>query len=100
MEGPDSRAPLIAMIACFVLAALVLRRIQVKASDTALPQEISSAAEVVMLSMYFAGTVVVAVLAASVLPEWASRIVTELWMWLYVYPILAMTKAVLRVHKP
>jgi len=100
MEGLDSRAPLIAMVACFVLAALVLRRIQVKASDTALPQEISRGAEFVMLSMYFVGTVVVAVLAASVLPEWTARIVTELWMWLYVYPIVSLTKAVLRVHKP
>jgi hypothetical protein len=53
-----------------------------------------------MLSMYFAGTVVVAVVASEVLPQWATLPVVELWMWLYVYPVIALTKAILRVHKP
>lgn len=100
MQQADYSSALIAMTACFVLASLTLRRIQAKASDTELPQEISHAAEVSMLSMYFFGTVVVLVLASDVLPQWAVQPAIELWLWIYVYPVVAMTKAVLRVHKP
>ena len=100
MEGADYSSALIAMTACFALASVALRRIQLKASDTELPHEISSAAEVSMLALYFVGVVVVALLASEVLPEWAVHPAIELWMWLYVYPVVAMTKAVLRVHKP
>jgi hypothetical protein len=100
MKEADYTSALIAMTSCFVIASLVLRRVQAKAKDTELTQMIDSAAEVVMLSMYFAGTVVVAVVASEVLPQWATLPVVELWMWLYVYPVIALTKAILRVHKP
>jgi hypothetical protein len=100
MKEADYTSALIAMTACFALASVALRRIQLKASDTELPQEISAAAEFSMLSLYFVGVVVVAVLTSEVLPQWVVRPTIELWMWLYVYPVVAMTKAVLRVHKP